>query len=548
MIRTIIPGTSLPARMARLLLVASALLLICRCEKVEPERLVMVRTGQVSSVTLTSCSAGGTLLDVGPDGVVEHGFCISTSSTRGGSERYTQRGRKSDKGTYEEIITGLEPGTSYYLWAYASSDDQRVFGDSILFTTLPPEKPVVETGAVTLLTPTSVECICEVHSDGGTEVSERGVCWGSQADPTLEGSYLAVGSGTGQFTATVEGLDPGRSYFLRAYATNSAGISYGNTEEFDTPKEVTLPTVTTGDITNVGPDSAVCSGTILDAGNDTILAKGICWSNVNTTPTLEDEYEVSGTGPESFTITLYGLQHDTEYYIRAYATNEKGTSYGEARSFRTLFACGMDLMDERDGQSYPTTEIGGQCWMARNLDIGVMVDVSAQLTDNSILEKHCYDNSSDYCDQFGGQYTWDEMMQYSEEPSSQGVCPDRWHIPSDQEWKELEAVLGMESSGRDATGFRGVNNEGGKLKSTDPVWDDPNEGATNELGFSALPAGMVWNDGSSSGMGNFSVFWTSIPVDADYAVYRMLSADEPGIGRYEGGYRLNTTSVRCVKN
>jgi uncharacterized protein (TIGR02145 family) len=138
-------------------------------------------------------------------------------------------------------------------------------------------------------------------------------------------------------------------------------------------------------------------------------------------------------------------------------------------------------------------------------------------------------------------------MQYSEIESSQGVCPAGWHIPSDYEWKIMEISLGMPVREADAADWRG-SDEGGKLKSGGTsLWNPPNTGASNSSMFSALPAGMVFHDGKSIGLGDFAVFWTSTPMLDTQAWYRYLHTDESRIYRVDG-YRPNTTSVRCVKD
>ena len=139
------------------------------------------------------------------------------------------------------------------------------------------------------------------------------------------------------------------------------------------------------------------------------------------------------------------------------------------------------------------------------------------------------------------------MMLHKPAEASQGVCPDRWHIPSDGEWMVMERFLGMQPSDINILGaYRGDNNEGGMLKSTDKIWSSPNEGAVDTYQFSALPSGMVWNDGSSKSMGDFTVFWTTTLLDGS-AIYRELHAFETGIGRFKGD-PTNTTPVRCVKD
>jgi uncharacterized protein (TIGR02145 family) len=108
------------------------------------------------------------------------------------------------------------------------------------------------------------------------------------------------------------------------------------------------------------------------------------------------------------------------------------------------FNCGDTLTDSRDGQKYPTTLIGDQCWLAKNLNIGTMLDVSSAnlpQSDNSIIEKYCYNNDLDNCKTYGGLYQWDELMNYSTEEITQGICPSGWHIPSVSDYDSLIGFL-----------------------------------------------------------------------------------------------------------
>lgn len=108
------------------------------------------------------------------------------------------------------------------------------------------------------------------------------------------------------------------------------------------------------------------------------------------------------------------------------------------------FSCGKNLIDSRDNQEYKTIKIGEQCWMAENLNVGEMIDGAVNMTDNENIEKYCYQNSSAFCDTYGGLYQWDELMSYTKLESAQGICPEGWHIPSDIEVQELEISLGMD--------------------------------------------------------------------------------------------------------
>jgi uncharacterized protein (TIGR02145 family) len=142
------------------------------------------------------------------------------------------------------------------------------------------------------------------------------------------------------------------------------------------------------------------------------------------------------------------------------------------------FMCGSTFIDARDGQSYNTVQIGTQCWMGQNLNIGVMIPGDQEQTNHNVIEKYCHSDDAANCTVYGGLYSWDNMMQWSTTPGVQGICPAGWHLPSNVEWGDFVTALG------------GLAVAGGKLKEAGlEHWADPNTGATNSSGFTALPAG-----------------------------------------------------------
>ncbi len=136
------------------------------------------------------------------------------------------------------------------------------------------------------------------------------------------------------------------------------------------------------------------------------------------------------------------------------------------RSFSfTPFTCGDTFTDTRAGNTYATVQIGEQCWMAENLNIGTLINGSSNQTDNEIIEKYCYDDSEANCDIYGGLFQWDEMMEYTTTEGLQGICMEGWHLPTDAEWCTLEQEVDTTISCSSWGQYRGVDG-GGKLKET----------------------------------------------------------------------------------
>ncbi|MCX6271686.1 MAG: hypothetical protein NTU44_10790 [Bacteroidetes bacterium] len=189
------------------------------------------------------------------------------------------------------------------------------------------------------------------------------------------------------------------------------------------------------------------------------------------------------------------------------------------------------------GQLYHTLQIGTQCWMMENLNIGTMIDGTSSPTNNGIIEKYCYNNDLAKCDIYGGLYQWDEMMQYSSTPGARGICPYDFHIPTREEWQTLVDCLG------------GYLVAGGKMKKTGfSHWNSPNTDASNESGFTALGAGNHWFDGYFYYLQDLAFFWSSSGgYTNDYAWFRNLFND----GAYsidQDENKANGFSVRCLKD
>ena len=209
--------------------------------------------------------------------------------------------------------------------------------------------------------------------------------------------------------------------------------------------------------------------------------------------------------------------------------------------------CGEPLVDARDSQSYTTVQIGSQCWMASNLNIGMKIDVGGDQTDNATIERYCYGNNTANCDVYGGLYQWDEMMQYVTSEGAQGICPDGWHLPSDAEWmileEEAESTTGINWT---IGGLRGTD-VGGNLKETGFThWLSPNYGATNSSGFTCLPGGFWASSVSFQYLTTRGKFWSSTYFGL-YAMYRELFHNsrqvKMGLTPKEEGL-----SVRCVRD
>jgi hypothetical protein len=175
-----------------------------------------------------------------------------------------------------------------------------------------------------------------ITANGGSTVTQRGVVWNTAANPTTANSQTSDGSGTGSYTSNLSGLAPNTTYYVRAYATNSAGTAYGNELIFSTIGNGggNVPVVATSGISNITGFSAQCGGNVTSDGGETIVQRGLCWGTSSNPTTSDFSTTVSGS-LGSFNSTISGLQSNTTYYVRAYATNSNGTGYGNEVIFTT---------------------------------------------------------------------------------------------------------------------------------------------------------------------------------------------------------------------
>ena len=603
----------------------------------------------------------------------------------------------------------------------------------------------ISTSSVTNITGVTAVCGGNITSDGGSQITQRGVCWSTDPDPTIEDFYTVNGSGTGSYESNMEGLSINTVYYVRAYAINGAGVAYGagqaisfrtlffvegngvtdnsgnnyssvflgtqewmaenlrtanyrngdaipnvtnatewiglstgawcyynNNSQLENPygkyynwyavtdtrqlcptgwqiptdadwtvltdflggiytaderlkeadfahwspsgyngdnssgftglpggrrhytngsslymselgyhwsstqatpttawcrvlgyqysgvsrseynfkngitvrcmRQVSTPVVVTNSINSITGISAMGGGTITSDGGSPVTQRGLCWSTASN-PTIDGNHTSEGPGSGDFISTISGLTPNTVYYVRAYATNSAGTSYGNNQSFTSaLFIPGLGVTDI-DNNTYPTIILGTQEWMAENLKVthyrnGDLIPNITEIAQWNSLSTGAfcwYNNDVNWKDAYGALYNWYTVA------DNRNVCPSGWHIPTDAEWTVLTNYLG------------GAVVAGGKLKSTrttpdiSPRWDLPNTGATNQSGFSGFPGGYREYDGAFNNNGQEGAWWGSTQGSSIGAYGRVLNFDNENTDR--GNYFMKDGfSVRCLKD
>ncbi len=324
-----------------------------------------------------------------------------------------------------------------------------------------------------------------------------------------------------------------------------------------TKKDNDILTVETQLVDSIRLTSARITSKVTDKGGSGVTVKGICWST-QSDPVITNHNLPAGPGEGSFVSIMTGLEEDITYFVRAYASNNHGIIYGNGISFtienpNINWISGIDWIDVRDWQSYGTVQIGDQIWMSDNLNYGKIIDSGKEHANNGVVEKYCYNDNPSNCEKFGGLYTWDETMNYDTIEGIQGICPEGWHLPTEQEWVTLFRYLGNE----DGYGVAIKLKEAGSVN-----WNSFNQG-TNESGFTALGAGSwfqhsVFRGYEFTGTHNSTLFWASTdtlidrgemttPRFADHAYYIYIeSFDHQAVLCH--GDKMSGFSVRCIKN
>jgi uncharacterized protein (TIGR02145 family) len=296
-------------------------------------------------------------------------------------------------------------------------------------------------------------------------------------------------------------------------------------------KANSLPEISTTPLSDITSESASSGGTITSDGGSPITSRGVCWSQ-NFDPTISDNFTSDGTGAGAFSSSMTGLKGGTYYYLRAYATNKIGIAYGNEFNF-------ILPVSDADGNLYSTIIIGGQIWMATNLETSKFNDNTdiqhvVENTNWSSLSTPAfcwYNNLENLNNNYGALYNWFSV-------NTGKLCPVGWHVPTEDDWITLTNLLGGELIA------------GGKLKEAGTLhWMSPNTSATNDFRFTALPTGYRTglDAGTFRATGYLGFFWAGTEEDSVAGRARMLSFESnelaPGAGLKKNGY-----SVRCVKD
>ena len=362
--------------------------------------MATVETGEIEEITNNTAKCNGDVTDNGGVTVIEKGICYSKTENPTVNNQRVSGG--PGIGAFTCTLTGLEEKMEYHVRAYAINSVDTAYGVPKSFTTK--GKPTVSTVNYSNVTESSAKCSGNVTSEGGASVTQRGICYGLAPNPTINNSTVTNGSGIGSFTCELTNLTNNTTYYIKAYAKNTYGVSYGEEKHFTTSDG--KPTVTTVGYSNVSANKATCSGNVSSAGGASVTERGICYS-LAPNPTINNSTVTSGTGTGSFTCNLTNLTNQTTYYIKAYAKNAYGVAYGEEKHFTT--------------EILPTFQYGGYTYY-------VAPDPGNSMT---------WSNANSYCNNLTvyGMSGWrlptkDELVQMYADKNSIGGFVNSWYWSS----------------------------------------------------------------------------------------------------------------------
>lgn len=279
--------------------------------------------------------------------VTEQGFCWSAESRQPTIDGKHITAVATD-GKFSAIAGADEPllpHTRYYLRAYAINEKGTGYSNAIEFTTEELQMASLTRMSISDITLTSVTLTARVEQNEGTEIYESGFCWSDteRVPDFTNASTTPATIDNGQLSATVTGLNEGKTYFATAYAATRDGFFYSEPIEFKT-EATAKPAISTPLATDVEETTATIQATITNTGGSNVTDKGVCWSRTNKEPSIDDpansQFLPATNEGNDITVKLgenaaTQLQKGTKYFVRAYATNKNGINYSATAEFNT---------------------------------------------------------------------------------------------------------------------------------------------------------------------------------------------------------------------
>ena len=333
-----------------------------------------------------------------------------------------------------------------------------------------------------------------------------------------------------------------------------------------------FPEVITNAVSNITATSAISGGVVTSIDGSTTSVCGVCWST-NHNPTLEDNHTAETSDSGSFTSSVTGLSSNLTYYVRAYATNEYGTVYGNEVSFIVPVnpngdehSCsGTPSLTDFDGNVYNTVQIGSQCWMREDLRTTHYADGTSITHGGGGSQSTAYyyypNGDSSYKQNYGLLYNWAALM-HGEASSDatpsgvQGICPNGWHVPSNSEWIILTDYVSSRSDyacGNDNTAIaKALASKVGWSNYNASCAVGSNQSENNSTFLDLRPSGYFIDSWArSANFGDEAHLWCCTERSGLSAFYRFLSYISSRVSICDindSDSKEYGMSVRCVRN
>ena len=387
------------------------------------------------------------------------------------------------------------------------------------------------------------------------------------------GTFLFEYSGFGSNAVLWSATENGNGAECRSITTYGSTILSYTLDKYEGSsvrcvRNDTTPKVTTSAATNVLSTVATLNGSISNPYNVTIQEQGFEWK-----PVTVSDYSVVNVTGTTMTYHLIGLNTNTTYVYRAFASTAEGMLYGDEILFTTMVTAAVDSIQigggqpcpgvpsvtDIDGNVYNTVQIGNQCWIKSNLRTtryadGTAISIGAT-TSTTTPYRYIPNSDTSKVAVYGYLYNWVAVMHGANSSSAnpslvRGVCPMGWHVPSDAEWTQLKEYM----SGENDFLCSGTADKIAKALASPTGWESSNincsvgnnQSINNAAGFSALPAGL-YNSNNYFYFSNQACFWSTTVGSTEGAYGRNLRSDSTGINRIHY-YRRVGLSVRCIRD
>ena len=305
-------------------------------------------TYPVTYITYNSAIGNGRVTNNGGATILDRGICWSLNQNPiiGNTYDNFSISDGGSMGSINILLNSIVSGSTYYVRSYAKNITGLTYGNEVSFTAIAAldSAPSVITKEITNKTSYTANIIGIITDSNGYTVTNCGFYY-SQTNSNPNNSDIVVkiippvSPGEGSFNYTLSSLSDSTTYYVRAFATNIKGTNVGIVLNFTTnpPDPATIPIVTTNNIYNITDNTAIINGTVINNGNDIIIARGVCWS-ISSNPTISDTKTVEAGDTGTFNTNMIGLTPNITYHVRIYATNSADTGYGDDKTFTTTLS------------------------------------------------------------------------------------------------------------------------------------------------------------------------------------------------------------------